>query len=50
VEDFFDLIEVENTRNSLLNKYEEDNFKKAAVGSRVNSVIEKQLGKILFYG
>lgn len=43
VENFFDLSEVELLRNSLLDKYEEDNFKKAAIGNRVNEVIEKAI-------
>lgn len=43
VENFFDLSEVEELRNSLLTKYEEDNFKKAAIGNRTNEVIEKQI-------
>lgn len=41
VEDFFSLQEVELLRNSLWEKYEEDNFKKAAIGNRTNEVIEK---------
>lgn len=43
VEDFFSLSEVEELRNSLLNKYEEDNFKKAAIGNRTNEVIAKTI-------
>lgn len=43
VENFFDLAEVELLRNSLLEKYEEDNFKKAAIGNKVNEVIEKTI-------
>lgn len=43
VEDFFDPVEVESLRNSLLSKYEEDNFKKAAIGNRLNEVIEKSI-------
>lgn len=43
VEDFFDRQEVEELRNALLSKYEEDNFKKAAIGNRVNEVIEKEI-------
>ncbi|WP_245583693.1 2OG-Fe(II) oxygenase [Salinimicrobium xinjiangense] len=43
VEDFFCLSEVEELRNSLLTKYEEDNFKKAAIGSRTNEVIAKSI-------
>lgn len=43
VEDFFSLDEVEELRNSLLTKYEEDNFKKAAIGNRTNEVIAKSI-------
>lgn len=43
VEDFFSLAEVEELRNSLLHKYEEDNFKKAAIGNRTNEVIAKSI-------
>jgi SM-20-related protein len=43
VEDFFNLAEVEELRNSLLSKYEEDNFKKAAIGNRTNEVIAKSI-------
>ncbi|WP_029033107.1 2OG-Fe(II) oxygenase [Salinimicrobium terrae] len=43
VEDFFSLSEVEELRNSLLSKYEEDNFKKAAIGNRTNEVIAKSI-------
>ena len=43
VEDFFSLAEVEQLRNSLLVKYEEDNFKKAAIGNRTNEVIAKTI-------
>lgn len=39
VEDFFDLQEVAMLRQSLLEKYEEDEFKKAAIGNRVNETI-----------
>ncbi|MDX1603105.1 MAG: 2OG-Fe(II) oxygenase [Salinimicrobium sediminis] len=43
VEDFFSLEQVEELRNSLLTKYEEDNFKKAAIGNRTNEVIAKSI-------
>lgn len=43
VEDFFDLTEVEKLRNSLLEKYEEDNFKKAAIGNKTNEVVKKTI-------
>lgn len=41
VEGFFDAAEVDELRSSLLEKYEEDNFKKAAIGNRTNEVIKK---------
>jgi SM-20-related protein len=34
---------VEALRNSLINKYTEDNFKKAAIGNRTNEVIAKSV-------
>lgn len=43
VEDFFSLEEVEELRNSLLSKYDDDNFKKAAIGNRTNEVIAKSI-------
>jgi SM-20-related protein len=43
VEDFFSLSEVLQLRNSLLEKYEEDNFKKAAIGNRTNEIIAKSI-------
>jgi SM-20-related protein len=43
VEDFFSLPEVLQLRNALLEKYEEDNFKKAAIGNRTNEVIAKSI-------
>lgn len=43
VENFFSLAEVEELRNSLLSKYEEDNFKKAAIGNRTNEIIAKSI-------
>ena len=43
VEDFFSLAEVEELRNSLLNKYEEDNFKKAAIGNRTNEIVARSI-------
>lgn len=43
VEDFFSLTEVEELRDSLLYKYEEDNFKKAAIGNRTNEIIAKSI-------
>ncbi|WP_423817817.1 2OG-Fe(II) oxygenase [Salinimicrobium sp. TIG7-5_MAKvit] len=43
VEDFFSPEEVLELRNSLLHKYEEDNFKKAAIGNRTNEIIAKSI-------
>lgn len=43
IDQFFDLDEVESLRNSLMEKYEEDAFKKAAIGNRTNEVIEKAI-------
>lgn len=43
VEDFFDQEEVNSLRNHLLQKYEEENFKKAAIGNRLNETIEKSV-------
>ncbi len=43
VEDFFDLEEVHNLRESLLAKYEDDNFKKAAIGNKLNETIIKTI-------
>lgn len=43
IEDFFDLTEVAQLRNSLWEKYQEDNFKKAAIGNRTNEVIAKSI-------
>lgn len=43
IENFFDLPEVIQLRNSLLEKYKEDNFKKAAIGNRTNEVVAKSI-------
>lgn len=43
VEDFFSKEEVHALRQSLLEKHEEDRFKKAAIGNRVNEVIVKSI-------
>lgn len=43
VEDFFSLSEVAELRNVLWAKYEEDNFKKAAIGNRTNEVIARSI-------
>jgi len=40
---FFSEEEVATLRNSLLKKYEEDNFKKAAIGNRTNELIIKSI-------
>lgn len=42
-ENFFDLEEVAVMREALLKKYEEDEFKKAAIGNRTNEVIAKTI-------
>ncbi|MVO09864.1 oxidoreductase [Flavobacterium sp. TP390] len=43
VDDFFSVEEVENLRDSLLKKYEEDEFKKAAIGNQFNEQIIKTI-------
>ncbi|TJY38211.1 2OG-Fe(II) oxygenase [Pontimicrobium aquaticum] len=43
VEDFFTDEEVMSLRQSLIQKHEEDAFKKAAIGNRVNEVIVKSI-------
>ncbi len=43
VEDFFSSEDVSVLRQSLLDKHEEDAFKKAAIGNRVNEVIVKSI-------
>ena len=43
VEDFFSADEVAVLRSSLLEKHEEDAFKKAAIGNRVNEIIVKSI-------
>ncbi len=43
IDQFFDEAEVNLLRKSLLEKYEEDNFKKAAIGNRTNEIIEKTI-------
>lgn len=43
VEDFFGLDEVGELRESLLTKFEEDNFKKAAIGNKLNETIVKTI-------
>lgn len=43
VDGFFDPAEVEILRNNLLSKYEEDNFKKAAIGNKTSEVIARSI-------
>lgn len=43
VEDFFTTEEVQALRQSLIDKHEEDTFKKAAIGNRDNEVIVKSI-------
>lgn len=43
VENFFSLEEVDLLRQSLLEKHEEDAFKKAAIGNKLNETIEKSI-------
>lgn len=43
IDDFFNHDEVDLLRSTLLEKYEEDNFKKAAIGNRTNEVIAKSV-------
>lgn len=43
VEEFFTLDEVQSLRGVLLEKYEEEKFKKAAIGNRTNETIEKAI-------
>ncbi|WP_308991677.1 2OG-Fe(II) oxygenase [Mariniflexile litorale] len=43
IENFFSDEEVNILRQSLLEKYEEDAFKKAAIGNRVNEIIVKSI-------
>lgn len=43
VEDFFSKEDVQILRQSLLQKHEENAFKKAAIGNRINETIEKSI-------
>ncbi|MGY0391115.1 2OG-Fe(II) oxygenase [Bizionia sp. KMM 8389] len=43
IENFFTEAEVFELRHSLFEKYEADAFKKAAIGNRVNEVVEKSI-------
>jgi SM-20-related protein len=50
IEDFFTLKDVMLLRQSLLEKHEEDKFKKAAIGNRVNEVVIKSVrGDIILW-
>ncbi len=43
VDNFFSPEEIQTLRNSLLTKYEEDQFKKAAIGSKTNELIVRSI-------
>lgn len=43
IDDFFSAEEIEIIRNGLLAKYEEDQFKKSAIGNRTNELIESEI-------
>lgn len=43
VEGFFTESEVAALRNSLMMAYEDDDFKKAAIGNRINEIVEKSV-------
>ncbi|SHI83037.1 SM-20-related protein [Mesonia phycicola] len=43
IDGFFTPEEVEILRNVLVRKYEEDQFKKSAIGNRVNETVEKEI-------
>lgn len=50
IEDFFSVDEVSTLRESLLEKYEQDAFKKAAIGNRVNeSIIKSVRGDAIYW-
>lgn len=50
VDDFFDLSELETLRNSLLQKHEHEQFKKAAIGSKTNELIKNEVrGDFIFW-
>jgi len=50
VDDFFLPQEVENFRSSLINKYDEEDFKKAAIGNQFNELIVKAIrGDFIFW-
>lgn len=43
IDNFFTAEEVEVLRNGLLAKYEEDQFKKSAIGNKTNELVEKEI-------
>lgn len=43
IDNFFSAEEVEVLRNRLLAKYEEDQFKKSAIGNKTNELVEKEI-------
>lgn len=43
IDNFFSAEEVEVLRNGLLVKYEEDQFKKSAIGNKTNELVEKEI-------
>ncbi|GAB4153458.1 MAG: 2OG-Fe(II) oxygenase [Winogradskyella sp.] len=50
IDDFFSSEEVMALRQSLLHKYEEDAFKKSAIGNRTNTIIKKAVrGDIILW-
>ncbi|WP_369999403.1 2OG-Fe(II) oxygenase [Winogradskyella sp.] len=50
IDDFFTADEVNALRASLLQKYDEDNFKKSAIGNRTNEVIKSKVrGDIILW-
>lgn len=50
VDDFFLPEEVQNLRSSLINKYDEEDFKKAAIGNQFNELIVKAIrGDFIFW-
>lgn len=50
IDEFFDLTEVEMLRNSLWQKHKQDYFKKAAIGSKTNELVKKEVrGDFIFW-
>ncbi|GGZ43286.1 2OG-Fe(II) oxygenase [Mesonia mobilis] len=43
IDNFYSAEEVEVLRNGLLAKYEEDQFKKSAIGNKTNELVEKEI-------